>query len=175
VDQNIPLGPVDRRQPLRRHWLRRRRSPPPRLFDRSLALGLLGALLALTGLWLSSQAPRVQVGMDARAYTIQGARLPAIGPGTYAGAGGVVVVRQSQGSFAAAASATLNGAHMVGRCAGSERAGRERCSFRLGATRLTATDTWNGGSWARRYDDGRQVDLEVTQRLPVPVPVALGA
>jgi hypothetical protein len=134
VDQNIPLGPVDRRQALRRHWRRRRRSPRPRFVDGSLLLGLAGMLLAAGGFWLSTLAPRVEVGMDAHAYTIGGARLPAAGKGVYAGGDGVVVVDENGASFAAAASATLNGAHMVGRCTGRSQPAREQCSFRSRST-----------------------------------------
>ncbi|MFZ0218051.1 MAG: hypothetical protein WAM30_19125 [Candidatus Dormiibacterota bacterium] len=175
MDQNIPLGPVDRRQALRRHWLRRRRSPRPPLVDGSLLLGLAGMLLAAGGFWLSTLAPHVEVGMDAHAYTIDGARLPAAGQGVYAGGDGVVVVDENGASFAAAASATLNGAHMVGRCTGRSQPAGEQCSFRLGTRQLRATDTWSGGGWSRRYDDGRRVDLLVAQRRPVPVPIAIDA
>jgi hypothetical protein len=35
-------------------------------------------------------------------------------------------------------------------------------------------DTWTGGGWHRRYDDGRTADIAVAGGEPVPVPLAVG-
>lgn len=171
-DQNVPLGPVDRRDATRRHWLRRRRSQRPRLFDTTLLSGLLGLLLAAGGVYLGTLAPRVEVSVTPSAYSIAGVRLAARGGGVYQGSAGVVVLRDEGDVLSAAASATTAGEPMTARCQGVA-GGSERCTFQLGKRTLHAVDTWHAGSgsWSRAYDNGKRVTLTVRQRRPVPVPV----
>lgn len=169
-DQNVPLGPVDRRHATRRHWLRRRRPQRPRLFDTTLLSGLLGLLLATGGVYLATLVPRVEVSVTPRAYAIDGIRLPARGGGVYQGSAGVVVLRDRGGALSAAASATTAGRPMTARCDGMA-AGRERCTFQIGPRSIHAVDAWRAGSWSRTYDDGRRVTLAVRQGRPVPVPI----
>lgn len=173
-EQNVPLGPVDRRHATRRHWLRRRRPQRPGLFDTTLLSGLLGLLLAAAGVYLGTLTPRVQVSVTPAAYSIDGVTLPARGSGVYQGRDGVVVLRDQGGALSGAASATTAGEPMLARCQGVT-AGQERCTFRLGSRTLHAVDTWRSGSWSRAYDDGRRVILTVRQGRPVPVPVPVDA
>lgn len=173
-DQNVPLGPVDRRQATRRHWLRRHSPQRPRLFDGSLLAGLLGVLLAAGGVYLATLTPRVEVSVTASAYTVDGVTLAARGGGVYQGRAGVVVLRRRGPVLSGAASATAEGAPMTGLCEGVA-AGSERCTFRLGGRTIHAVDTWRAGSWSRVYDDGRRVDLAIRQGRPVPVPVPVDA
>lgn len=173
-DQNVPLGPVDRHQAARRHWLRRPRPQRPRLFDTTLLSGLLGLLLAAGGVYLGSLTPRVEVSVTQNAYTIDGVRLAARGGGVYEGSAGVVVVRDQGQTLSGAASATTAGTPMVARCQGVAGAG-ERCTFHVGARTLHAVDTWRAGSWSRAYDSGKRVILTIRQGRPVPVPVPVDA
>lgn len=173
-DQNVPLGPVDRPQATRRHWLRRRRPQRPRLFDTTLLSGLLGLLLAAGGVYLGTLTPRVEVSVTPSAYSIQGVTLAARGGGVYQGSAGVVVLRDQGQALSGAASATTSGAPMTARCQGAVAAG-ERCTFRVGSRILHAVDTWRAGSWSRAYDNGNRVTLRVRQGRPVPVPVPVDA
>lgn len=173
-DQNVPLGPVDRRQVTRRHWLRRRRPQPPRLFDTTLLSGLLGLLLAAGGVYLGTVTPRVEVSVTPSAYSIEGVTLTARGDGVYQGSAGVVVLRDQGHVLRGAASATTQGLPMVARCQGVST-GSERCAFQVGSRTLHAVDTWHAGSWSRAYDDGKRVILAVRQGTPVPVPVPVDA
>lgn len=173
-DQNLPLGPVDRRQATRRHWLRPRRPPRPRLFDTTLLSGVLGVLLAAAGVYLGTLSPRVQVSVTSSAYTVGGITLAARGGGVYRGSAGVVVLRDQGQTLSGAASATTAGAPMTARCVGVT-AGTERCTFQIGSRSLHALDTWRAGSWSRVYDDGKRVTLPVRQGRPVPVPVPVDA
>lgn len=173
-DQNVPLGPVDRRHATRRHWLRRHRPRRPGLFDATLLTGLLGLLLAAGGVYLGALTPRVEVSVTATAYTVGGVTLAARGGGVYQGDAGVVVLRDQAGALRGAASATTAGEPMIGRCEGAA-AGTEQCSFRVGSRSFHAVDTWHAGSWSRAYDDGKHVMLAVRQGRPVPVPVPVDA
>jgi len=173
-DQNVPLGPVDRRQATRRHWLRRRRPQRPRLLDRALLLGLLGVLLAAGGLLLTTLTPRVEVSVTPSAYRVGGVTLPARGGGVYQGSAGVVVLRDQGATLAGAASATTRGAPMTASCQGVT-SGSERCTFQIGTRTFHAVDTWRDGSWSRVYDDGNRVDVRILQGRPVPVPVPIDA
>lgn len=173
-DQNVPLGPVDRRHPARRHWLRRRRPQRPRLFDAALLSGLLGVALAAGGVYLVTLTPRVEVSVTATAYTIDGVTLAARGDGVYQGRAGVVVLGGQGRALRGAASSTVAGAPMVGRCRDAA-AGTERCTFQIGRRLLRAIDIWHAGAWSRAYDDGRRVTLAVRQHRPVPVPVPVDA
>ncbi len=169
-DQNLPLGPVDRRHATRRHWLRRPRPQRPRLFDSALALGLLGVLLAAGGLFVATLTPRVEVSVTANAYRIDGMTLPARGSGVYQGTAGVVVLRDQGTTLDGAASARTQGVPMTAHCEGAA-AGTERCTFQIGSRTIQAVDTWRAGSWARVYGDGNRVELAIRQGRPVPVPV----
>lgn len=173
-EQNVPLGPVDRRRATRRHWLRRPARPRRRLLDGTLLLALSGVLLAAGGVWLATLTPRVDVSVTARAYRVDGVTLPARGGGVYRGGAGVIILRDSGRRLDGAASATTAGAPMTADCQGV--AGRsERCTFRIGTHTLHAVDTWQGGAWTRVYDGGRRVRLEMVRGRPVPVPVPVDA
>lgn len=173
-DQNLPLGPVDRKQATRRHWLRRRPPQRPRLFDSALSVGLLGVLLAAGGLFLVTLTPRVEVSVTQRAYSIDGVTLVAQGGGVYQGSAGVIVLRDRGKTLDGAASAIARGAPMTAHCEGTAPR-TERCIFQVGAQTIHAVDTWHGGFWSRVYGDGGQVDLWIRQGRPVPVPVPVDA
>lgn len=172
-EQNVPLGPVDRRRAARRHWLRRARSPRRRLVDATLLLGLLGLLLGLGGVWLATRPPRVEVSVTPRAYRVGGTTLPARGGGVYQGGAGVIVLHDAGGRLDGAASATTAGAPMTAHCEGA--AASERCTFQIGPRTLHAVDTWQAGAWTRTYGNGKRVQLTVAQGRPVPVPVPIDA
>jgi hypothetical protein len=112
--------------------------------------------------------------MSAAGYEIGGNRLLSRGPGIYEGPGGVLVVASSPGSSRAAASTTLNGTHMTGRCTLPPPGNRESCQFDLGGQRLAAVDTRTASGWHRRYDDGQTVEIDFPGRAAVPVPFAVG-
>lgn len=170
VDQNVPLGPVDRRHASRSH----RRPRHPALFDTTLALGLLGVLLAGAGLGLGMLGPRVDVSVTAQAYRVGPVRLAARGDGVYQGGAGVVVLRDAGTALRGAASATTGGQPMTARCQG--RAGHtERCTFQIGDRTLHAVDTWRHTAWSRVYDGGRRVQLVMVRGAPAPVPIPVDA
>jgi hypothetical protein len=174
MGQNIPLGPVDRTHAVRRHWRRRLRRQVPAGLDPPLLLAAAGMALAGLGLWLSGAPPPVAVSMDAAAYTVGGARLEARSAGVYASSQGALVVRAQAGETRAAASATFNGEPMTGVCSWSSGAPQERCLFRRGGRTLEAVDQRTPAGWHRRYQDGREVDLQVRGGGTVPVPFPVG-
>lgn len=170
--QNVPLGPVDRRHAVRRHM--GRRLGRTLRFHLPLVLGGIGVLLAGVGAWLSLAPTPVAVSRDAGAYTIGDVRLPARGEGTYAGPEGAIVIREDGGTVRAAASTTLDGHHMTGRCVWTRGADRERCTFTLERRSLSAIDTRTATGWHRRYGDGETVELRTEGPVPIPVPFAVG-
>lgn len=172
VEQNVPLGPVDRRHAFRRRA--RQRLGRTLRFHLPLVLGALGLGLAAVGLWLSISPGQVSVSEDASAYTIGDARLPATGDDAYAGPEGAVVVRREGRTVRAAASTTLNGRHMTGRCVWQRDENHESCQFNVEGRAVAATDTRTPTGWHRRYDDGEDVDIHVLSGGPVPVPFAVG-
>jgi hypothetical protein len=171
MGQNIPLGPLDRTHAVRRHWRRRLRRQVPAGLDPSLLLAAVGMALAGVGLWLTGAPPPVAVSMDAAAYTVGGARLEARSAGVYESSEGALVVRAQPGETRAAASATFNGAPMTGVCSWAGGAREERCVFKMGDRTLEAVDRRTASGWHRRYQDGREVDVQVRGGGPVPVPV----
>lgn len=172
--QNLPLGPVDGRHAVRRrlpaHVRRSLRLHLP------LVLGVVGLALAGAGAWLGVSPTSVAVSQDADAYVVDGVRLPAAegAPGTYAGPGGAMVVREDGGVVRAAASTALDGRHMTGRCVWRRGAPEETCTFTLEQRSLAATDVRTAWGWRRQYDDGEAVDLETSGGGTVLVPFAVG-
>lgn len=116
----------------------------------------------------------VQVDLTAAGYVIAGHRLPATSPGVYEGSGAALVILEGGGRTRAAASTSLNGEHMTGRCTRVDGARTESCQFRLGSRRLEAIDMATSAGWHRRYDDGRTVEIRTSGARAVPVPFAVG-
>lgn len=170
MGQNIPLGPVDQRHAVRRHWRRRLRRQAPAGLDPSLLLAGLGMALAGAGLWLTGSPPPFEVSMDSGGYTVAGARLDARGGGVYQSSQGVLIVRGTR----AAASTTLGDEHVTGVCDLAAGSGREHCRFRIGGSTLAADDEATTTGWHRRYDDGRETDVEIRGGGAVPVPFPIG-
>ena len=172
MSQNLPIGAVS--SP---HAVRLRRAPSARLprLRLHVVLMLAGVAAAVAGAAVSAAPGQVTVRATAGAYEIGGSRLTATAPGVYQGAGGAaVVIEHAAGATRAGASAGLDGAHMTGACTLADGSRTETCAFTLGGRQLTAVDTWSGGRWHRRYDDGRTVDIVVAGGAPVPVPIAVG-
>jgi hypothetical protein len=172
VTQNLPIGAVT--SP---HAVRLRRTPSallPRLRIH-VVLMLAGVVAAVAGAIVSTEPGPVAVRVSPSTYEIGGARLDATAPGVFQGPGGAaVVVVRSGGVTRAGASATLGGAHTTGHCALADGARTETCTFTMDGRPLGALDTWTGGGWHRRYDDGRTATITVTGGAPVPVPLPVG-
>jgi len=160
--QRLPL-PVGSPHPVRRSL------PASRAVARP-ATAVLGVLAALAGGALGAAPPAVTVGMDAGAYRVGDAVLPARGAGVYAGPQGAVVVAGPR----AAGATRLNGVRAVGSCVLAAGAHSERCTFDVGGRTLTAVDRLDRGGWERRYGDGRTARIELGAGRPVPVPIPLG-
>jgi hypothetical protein len=172
VTQNLPIGAVS--SP---HAVRFRRTPYARIPRLRLhaVLTATGVAAAVAGAIVSTAPGPVTVRATPSDYDIGGSHLEATAPGVYRGAGGAaLVIVHSAGTTRAGASAGLGGAHMTGSCALVDGSRTETCHFTLAGRRLSAVDTWTGAGWARRYDDGRSVDIEVAGGTPIPVPVAVG-
>ncbi|HXM54006.1 MAG TPA: hypothetical protein VOB72_01355 [Candidatus Dormibacteraeota bacterium] len=171
IGQNLPIGAVT--SP---HAVRVRRLPArlPRM-RLHVVLTLVGVAAAAAGAVVSALPGPVTVRSSADAYEIGGTRLTAVSPGVYEGSdGAAVVLSHGSGVTRAGASAGLGGAHMTGTCVLADGARTESCRFTLGGRPVSAEDTWTGGGWHRRYDDGRSVDISVAGGRQVPVPIAVG-
>ncbi len=138
-------------------------------------LTLAGIAAAAAGAVASVAPGAVTVRATPGAYEIGGSRLTATAPGVYEGSGGAaLVIVRANGATRAGASAVLNGVHMTGSCTMPDGDRTERCLFTLDGQQLGAVDSWAGGRWRRRYDDGRTVDITVATARAVPVPFAVG-
>ena len=172
MTQNLPIGAVT--SP---HAVRLRRAPSawlPRV-RLHVVLMLAGVAAAAAGAYVSAEPGPVTVRASAAAYEIGGARLDAVAPGVYEGSGGAAVVLvRTAGVTRAGASATVDGARTTGSCTLLDGARTETCRFTVDGRPLAAADTWTGGAWHRRYDDGRTADIAVTGGAPVPVPLPVG-
>jgi hypothetical protein len=171
VSQNLPIGAVT--SP---HAVRLRRLPTrlPRV-RLHVVMTLAGVAAAFAGAVVSAAPAPVSVRVSNDAYEIGGSHLTAVSPGVYEGTDGAAVVLQHVGGATrAGASAELEGAHMTGTCTLVDGARNESCRFTLDGRALSAADSWTGGGWHRRYEDGRSVDISVAGGRPVPVPIAVG-
>jgi hypothetical protein len=169
--QNVPIGPAD--SP---HAIRRQRRLRPRLPAGGwLLVGCAGMAAALGGAVLGTSPPQITVAMDASGYHLDGQTLAPQGGGAFVGANGAaLVIGRNGGEVHAAASTYLSGRHMVGQCVYVRGSDHESCLFTVGDSTVTATDSRTSSGWHRRYADGQQLDLEVTQGGPVPIPFAIG-
>ena len=172
MTQNLPIGAVTSPHAVRIRHRPRRRLPRLRLH---VALGAAGALAGAAGLALAAMPRPVAVRLSPAAYEIGGSRLTAAAPGVYRGPrGATVVVTRSAGATRAGASAVLDGVPTTGSCVLPDPGLTESCRFTAGGRSLAATDRWQGGGWARRYSDGRTVEITVAGGRPVPVPLPVG-
>jgi hypothetical protein len=154
--------------------VRRAPRPPSRLRPHLLAL-LGGVVAAAAGAALLASPASVTVRLGAGGYEIGGARLVPAGPGTYRGPGGsALLMVHAGGATRAGASAVMNGSHVTGACTLPDGAASEACRFTVAGRQIAATDTWTGGGWSRRYDDGRTARIEVSGGRPLPVPFPVG-
>ena len=135
---------------------------------------LLGLLLAASGAWLGLHPSPVTVGVDRSGYRLGGVVLARVAAGTYSG-DTAVVIRSTDGQVRAAAAGRLGLHSMEGVCEYVVGAGNEKCMFVVGTVRFQARDDIQGGGWHRRYDDGRTVDVTLTDPThPTPVPIPIG-
>jgi len=156
--------------------VRSRRAPrgPWGLRPHLLALAA-GVAAAACGAVLLTSPATITVQESAAGYEIGGTRLAPAGPGAYRGQGGAaLVVTHAGGVTRAGSSAVMNGAHVTGECTLPDGASTETCRFTMADRALTATDTWTGAGWRRRYDDGRAAEIQVSGGRPVPVPFPVG-
>lgn len=172
MTQNLPIGAVTSPHAVRVRRRPRRRLPRLRLH---VALTVAGALAGAAGVALAAMPRPVVVQVTPAAYEIGGSRLTAATPGVYRGPrGATVVVSRSAGATRAGASAVLDGVPTTGSCVLPDHGLTESCRFTAGGHPLAATDAWQGGGWARRYSDGRTVEISVAGDRPVPVPLPVG-
>jgi hypothetical protein len=137
-------------------------------------LALVGVSAALGGAYFGSLPAAYVVELRPDAYVVAGVPLPAQGEGVYGGSGGAVVLVRREGALWAGSSASLDGRPARGSCLLRDGESRERCDFDVGGRRFSALDEQSWRGWARRYDDGRRIEIWVRQGSRVPVPLALG-
>lgn len=169
AQQRIPLG-ASSPHAVRRAWRGR-----PRL--RGLvpaALASLGVAAAVAGAGLYAAVPEVDVHLSPESYSIAGHELVNQGGGTYQGAGGALVLERDGSELTSAASTTIAGEAVRGRCALVVGLGRESCEFSLGGRTLAASDTRSASGWSRRYSDGVSVSIRVDGDPDTPVPFPVG-
>jgi hypothetical protein len=171
LPQYLPIGSVT--SP---HAVRTRRLPARLSRVRPhVVLTAAGVAAAVAGALVSAAPSPVAVSVSADTYDIGGSQLTATAPGVYRGPDGAALVLQHEaGETRAGASTELDGAHMAGACTLVDAARTETCEFTMNGTTLRAVDTWTGGGWRRRYDDGRTAEIAVAGGRPVPVPIAVG-
>ena len=138
------------------------------------AVLLLGLLLAAAGAWLGLHPSLVSVGVDRTGYRLGGVVLAPVAAGIYSG-DTAVVIYGSDREVRAAAAGRLGIRPMQGVCVYAVGANSEQCQFVVGTERFHARDEIHGGTWHRRYDNGRTVDLWLADRThPTPVPIPIG-
>jgi hypothetical protein len=137
-------------------------------------MAVVGVAAALGGAYFGSQPAPYVVELRPDSYVVAGVRLAAGGDGVYSGGGGVVVMKHRDGAWWAGGSAVLDGRPAAGSCLLRDGQASESCEFQVAGRRITSVDQRSWLGWARRYDDGRRVDIWVRQGDRVPVPLALG-
>ncbi len=145
---------------------RRRAGRLGRVIAYLLAVGctVAGAVLALSPIATS-------VSLTASTYRIGATTLHAAATGEYVGDAALVVAPVAGGVVRSAADATNGGRAESGVCFLSPAQRQERCVFGLGATSISAVDSWTGTAWSRRYDDGQQLTIPANTMAPVPFAV----
>lgn len=168
IDQRAqrPLLPLGDPGPSHR-WVSRRRGKTVRI-----TAYLLAVLSTVVGLALTLTPASAAVAMSGDSYRIGDTTLHATAPGRYAGDGALIVSAPADGVQRAAGDAVVNGQHQSGVCFLAAAQQHERCVFSVGATSVSAVDTWTGSGWQRRYDDGQQVSIPANTMAPVPFAVA---
>jgi hypothetical protein len=188
IDRNpqnlpMPVGGFDvfhsRRRPSEfRKWLRLR---TPGLL---ISLGVIGAGL---GAFLTVTQPPTPVYMESGNIYVGGNVLRPVAttsgdPSTFSGNGAVVLHEHADGSASAGGSMVLHGTIITGSCrmATVSTIVTDKCSFSIGGTALSATDTYDLGptgdhNWHRQYSDGQSALISVpTDGALIPVPFAVG-
>jgi hypothetical protein len=116
----------------------------------------------------------VPVALDAGAYRIGDATLPATGGGVYAGQAGAVVIASGPAGTRAAGSTRLHGRPATGSCTLPANGRTERCTFVVAGRKIAADDRLRDGGWDRRYPDGQAIRIQLARGRPVPVPFPIG-
>ena len=135
---------------------------------------ILGLCLEAAGAWLGTHSAPLEVGVDGSGYHAGSTVLKAAGPGVYTG-DSAVIVRSIDSRVLAVAVGRIGVESMQGRCTYVISANAEDCDFAVGKDHFHAHDTLSGGSWQRRYDNGRTLELKLvdpSRPSPVPIPLA---
>jgi hypothetical protein len=169
--QRIPLGAASPHV-VRRYRAWRGRSGAGVLVP--VILAVLGVAAALAGAAFYAAEPEVDVRLSAESYRVAGHELVSQGGGAYQGAAGALVIERRGSELASAASTTIAGQPVTGRCLLAVGAGREACDFSLGTRVLTASDTRSAAGWSRHYSDGTSVSIRVDGDPDTPVPFPVG-
>ncbi len=104
-------------------------------------------------------------------YRIGATTLRATVAGEYIGDAALILAPGAGGIVRSAADVTNGGHAESGVCFLSPAQRQERCVFDLGATSISAVDSWTGAAWSRRYDDGQQLTIPANTMVPVPFAV----
>jgi hypothetical protein len=137
------------------------------------------------GVWLSVSPRASSAGEDAVGVRVDGITLTAVTPpriaGTrvFSGDASLAITVDKSGLVRAGAVMTWGGEPAMGRCVLHTVAVRvtEACTFVIGATRLSAVDSYDprARTWHRDYQDGVEVAIAVPAGThPIPVPFPLG-
>lgn len=168
-EQRLPL-PVGSPHAVRRP---RRVFRGGRSLERTL-LTLAGLGAAIAGAALTALPPTVAVGLDRSGYRIGDVLLEGRGEGVYSSPEAALVLAEQGDSVRAGASTHLGGEPMVGGCRTAPDGRSEHCWFQVGDRTLAADDRLQDGAWQRRYDDGREVRIQLREGRPLPVPFLVG-
>jgi hypothetical protein len=169
--QRIPLGAASP------HVVRRYRVWSGTPWARAvtpLVLAGLGLAAAVTGAAFYAAEPEVDVDLSSQGYRVAGHELASQGAGVYQGADGALVMERQGSQLTSAASTTVAGEPVTGRCALAIGAGRESCDFSLGGRVLSALDIRSASGWSRHYSDGVSVNIRVDGDPDTPVPFPVG-
>jgi hypothetical protein len=160
-----------------RKWVRLR---TPTLM---VSLGLAGAI---AGAFLTVSQPPTPVYLEDGNIHVAGNVLRPLSTGsgdptTFTGNGAAVLHENADGSASAGGSTVYRGTIFTGSCRMQTLSTiiTDKCSFSLGGTPVSATDTYDLGptgdhNWHRQYSDGKSTLISVPPNgavIPVPFPV----
>ena len=174
----VPLGGMVPARRRRNEWLRRWRRHEARAF------AVLALIAAGMGVWLSTSPRGHVVSMNSGGVRMDDLVLtrltsaPSAGFQLFTGVATLALHPAAPGIMRGGAVMTWNGHATTGRCVihMTRHVTGEACEFSIGATRLTAADTFDLASrtWHRRYSDGVEIAIAVpggSALIPVPFPV----
>lgn len=176
----VPLGGLRpaRRNPstLLRQW---RRHQPKVMIVTALVVGVCGV-------WLSVTPTTFTVAMTVAGVMVDGARLTPLqrqtpdGVEVFVGPASLAITRgRGDGTSRAGAVMSWGGVAATGQCVlvVLSTGASDACRFMIGASRLTAIDTYDARNrvWHRQYQDGLDVTIALPSGTPlIPIPFPLG-